>query len=240
MINGRDVTAIIPVRGGSKGIPRKNLLEFAGDTLLERTIKFAARSARIERTIVSTDDAEMFEIAAKHGVAAPTRRPDALAQDDTTTDAVLEHLIGQAGIADGYILLLQVTSPLRTLDDLEQLCAGFEAAEDTDAAVSLCRHQGSHPAKMLRIEDRRIAPFLDRKFTGPRQTLPEVFVLNGAFYLIERDVFLRERTFLPDRTMPFVMPPAHSANLDTPEDWQILQAMVAQGYWTPEIYDQRN
>lgn len=237
MIKGRNVTAIIPVRGGSKGIPRKNLLELAGETLLERTIRFAARSSRIERTIVSTDDAEMFEIAGRYGVAAPTMRPEALARDDTTTDAVLEHLIGQAGIGEGYLLLLQVTSPLRTLEDLEQLCARFEAEGDADAAVSLCRHEGSHPAKMLRIDGERISPFLDRKYTGPRQSLPEVFVLNGAFYLIDRDVFLRERTFLPDRTMPFVMPSAHSANLDTQEDWQILQAMVAQGYWTPETYD---
>lgn len=236
MINGREVTAIIPVRGGSKGIPRKNLLELAGDTLLERTIKFAARSPRIERTIVSTDDAEMFEIAGKHGVAAPTLRPDALARDTTTTDAVVEHLIEQAQVAAGHLLLLQVTSPLRTLDDLERLCAGLEAEPDADAAVSLCRYEGSHPAKMLRVKDRRIVPFLDRTYTGPRQSLPEVFVLNGAFYLIDRDVFLRERTFLPARTMPFVMAASHSANLDTPEDWQILQAMVAQGYWAPESY----
>lgn len=237
MIKGREVTAIIPARGGSKGIPRKNLLEFAGDTLLQRTIKFAAHSPRIDRTIVSTDDAEMHAIAQSHGVAAPTLRPDMLARDDTTTDAVVEHLIEQARIPAGYLLLLQVTSPLRTLDDLERLCTGFESEAQADAAVSLCRYEGSHPAKMLRLERGRVAPFLDRKFTGPRQSLPELFVLNGAFYLVDRDVFLREHTLLPERTMPFVMPSAHSANLDTPEDWRILQAMVAQGYWTPEAYD---
>jgi CMP-N-acetylneuraminic acid synthetase len=237
MIRNRQVTAIIPVRGGSKGIARKNLLQLAGDTLLDRTIKFAARSPLIERTIVTTDDAEMHAIAEAHGVAAPTLRPAALAADDTTTDAVVEHLIGQAEIAPGHLLLLQVTSPLRTLDDLSRLAAAFADETQADAAVSLCRYQGSHPAKMLRIEERRIAPLMENKFTGPRQSLPDVYVLNGAFYLIDRDVFLRERTFLPERTMPFVMESAHSANLDTQEDWQILQSMLAAGHWSAERYD---
>lgn len=235
MIRNQEVTAIIPVRGGSKGIPGKNLLELAGDTLLERTIKFAAASPRITRTIVTTDDPEMHEIAGRYGVAAPTLRPDHLAGDAATSNDVVTHLIEQAGIGPGLLLLLQVTSPLRTLDDLERMAAAFEAA-DADAAVSLCRYEGSHPAKMLRIEEGRIAAFMEAKFTGPRQSLPEVYVLNGAFYLIDRDVFLRENAFIPERSMPFVMESAHSANLDTPEDWQILQAMLAAGYWTAETY----
>lgn len=237
MIKDRQVTAIIPVRGGSKGIPRKNLLPLAGDTLLERAIKFAARSPLIDRTIVTTDDSEMHAVAQAHGVAAPTLRPAELAADDTTSDAVITHLIEQAGIGPGYLLLLQVTSPLRTLDDLDRLAAAFEAEAQADAAVSLCRYEGSHPAKMLRVEEGRIASFMERKFTGPRQSLPTVYVLNGAFYLIDRDTFLDQGTFLPERTMPFIMEGSHSANLDTQEDWQILQAMLAAGHWTAESYD---
>lgn len=236
MIRNQQVTAIIPVRGGSKGIPRKNLLELAGDTLLERTIKFAAASPLIDRTIVTTDDAKMHAIAETHGVAAPTLRPPELAADDSTTNAVIEHLIEQAEIASGLLLLLQVTSPLRTLGDLDNLAEAFESDGQADAAVSLCRYEGSHPAKMLRIEESRIAPFMERTFTGPRQSLPDVYVLNGAFYLIDRNVFLNERNFLPERTMPFVMESAHSANLDTKEDWQILQAMLAAGHWSAESY----
>ena len=149
---------------------------------------------------------------------------------------MVSHLIEQADIGPGLLLLLQVTSPLRTLADLERMAGEFEAA-DADAAVSLCRYEGSHPAKMLRIESGRIAAFMDAKFTGPRQSLPEVYVLNGAFYLVDRDVFLRDDTFLPERTVPFIMESSHSANLDTVEDWQILQAMLAAGYWSAERYD---
>ena len=91
---------------------------------------------------------------------------------------------------------------------------------------------------MLTVNDGRIAPFMDRKYTGPRQVLPEVYVLNGAFYLIDCAVFLRERTFLPERTVPFVMPEERSANIDTQTDWQVLQAMLDQGYWSMESYDE--
>lgn len=237
MIRDAQVTAIIPVRGGSKGIPRKNLLELQGDTLLARTIRFAKASAHIERVIVTTDDPEMHAIAQAHGVAAPSLRPAELAGDDATTNDVIAHLIGQAAIEAGFLLLLQVTSPLRTLADLDRMKAQFEAQAEARAAVSLCRYEGPHPAKMLRIEDHRVAPFLDRAYTGPRQALPEVFVLNGAFYLIDRDLFLEQGTFLPEPTMPFVMDASHSANLDTREDWQVLQAMLAEGYWTAESYD---
>ena len=150
---------------------------------------------------------------------------------------MISHLIGQAGIGPGYLLLLQVTSPLRTLADLDRLKAEFEAETEAGAAVSLCRYEGSHPAKMLRIEDDKVAPFLDQAYTGPRQALADVFVLNGAFYLIDRTFSLQQGTFLPEPTMPFVMEASHSANLDTLEDWQVLQAMLAQGFWTAERYD---
>ena len=236
MLRDKPVTAIIPARGGSKGIARKNLLQLGGDTLLERTIKFAQAAPSVDRVIVSTDDQEMHDIAERHGAAAPALRPADLAGDAATTEAAVDHLIEQAGISGGWLLLLQVTSPLRVLGDLEALCALVDTTPDADAAVSLCRYSGSHPAKMLTVEEGRIAPFMDRKYTGPRQALPDVYVLNGAFYLIDREVYLREKTFLPERTVPFVMPEERSANIDTPTDWQVLNAMIAQGYWSMESY----
>ncbi len=236
MLRDKPVTAIIPARGGSKGIPRKNLLQLGGDTLLERTIKFAQVAPSVDRVIVSTDDQEMYDISKRHDAAAPGLRPADLAGDAATTEAAVDHLIAQAGISGGWLLLLQVTSPLRTLGDLEALCALMEATPDADAAVSLCRYSGSHPAKMLTVEEGRIAPFMDRKYTGPRQALAEVHVLNGAFYVIDREVYLSEKTFLPERTVPFIMPEERSANIDTPTDWQVLNAMIAQGYWSMESY----
>lgn len=237
MLRDKPVTAIIPARGGSKGIPRKNLLELGGDTLLERTIKFARAAPSVDRVIVSTDDPEMYDISKRYDVAAPALRPAEHAGDAARTEAAVDHLIDQAGISDGWLLLLQVTSPLRMLKDLGALVALLEATPDADAAVSLCKYAGPHPAKMLTVEEGRIAPFMERKYTGPRQALPDVYVLNGAFYLVALNAYQRESTFLPEHTVPFVMPEERSANIDTPTDWQVLQAMIAQGYWPMESYE---
>ena len=233
MIRNRPLTAIIPVRGGSKGIPRKNLLRLGQDTLLERSIKLAIHSPRIDRVLVTTDDPEMYDIAKKYDAAAPALRPAHLADDDSTTADAVRDLIVTANIKSGYLLLLQVTSPLRTLADLEQMCEAFETS-DAPASVSLCRHEEPHPAKMQTLQNGVIKPFLGAGFEGPRQQLPAVYGFNGAFYLIDRNVFLETNSFLPSNTLGFVMPPERSANLDTLTDWHILQAMVEKGYWLLE------
>lgn len=235
MVRGKPVTCVIPVRGGSKGIPGKNMRMLGGMTLLERAIRYAHTAPGVDRTIVTTDDQDMFSVAQSHGVAAPTLRPPELATGTASTVDVVEHLIAQADIEAGYILLLQVTTPLRNQADLSDLFAGFESATDHAAAASVCLHEGAHPEKLQRIEDHRLVSYLGREAGRARQLMPELYELNGAFYLIDRDVLLAEKTFLPEGTMAFVMPPERSANLDTMTDWNVLDAMIAQGYWSLEI-----
>lgn len=237
MIRSKPVTAVIPVRGGSKGIPGKNLRKVGGDTLLERTIKFAKAAPRVDRILVTTDDPAMHDIAVAHGVAAPSLRPDHLATDTATTLDAVRHLIEDAEIAAGYLLLLQVTTPLRTLADLDALAEKFEADGQCEAAVSVCPHEGAHPEKLQRVDGDRLISYLSTEAGRARQTMPDLYELNGAFYLIDRETLLREQTFLPKQTLAFVMPPERSANLDTMTDWQILDAMLAAGYWTFEEYD---
>ncbi len=224
------------MRGGSKGIPRKNLLRLGRDTLLERAIKLGLRSPRVDRVIVSTDNPEMNDIAKHYDVAAPTLRPAHLAGDEVTTADVVRDLIDNAAIEEGYLLLLQATSPLRTQADLEMMCAGFETSE-AQASVSLCLHEEPHPAKMQTLREGNVQPFLGTGYEGPRQQLPSVYAFNGAFYLIDREVFLKTNSFLPPDTLGFVMPPERSANLDTMTDWNILQAMVEKGFWPLEELD---
>lgn len=236
MLGGAPVTAIVPVRGGSRGIPGKNLRRIGNDTLLERAIKIGLRSRWVDRVIVSTDDPEMHAVAASHGVASPSLRPAHLADDAAKTGAVVEHLVAECGIAEGCLLLLQATAPLRTLADLDQLCRIFERS-DADAIVSLVAHDEPRPEKLKRIIDGRVVPYLADNYEGPRQALPQPYALNGAFYLISLDAFLREKGFLPQRTVAYEMPPERSHNLDSITDWQILEAMLKAGYWTLEEYD---
>lgn len=233
MLRDRPLTAIIPVRGGSKGIPGKNLRKVGGVSLLERAIRLAKASKRIDKTVVTTDDVHMHEIAVRHGVEAPSLRPAHLADDGATTAAVVEHLVADGAVPDGFILILQATSPFRRLADLEEMCAALEAS-DAEAAVSLAALDEPRPEKLKRIVDGRVAPYMASGFEGPRQALPQPYRLNGAFYLISTEAFARHGGFLPAGTLPFVMPEERSHNLDSATDWALMEAMIATGRWTLE------
>lgn len=231
MLSGRTLTAVIPVRGGSRGIPGKNLYRLGGMTLLERTIRLTQHAGRIDRTIVSTDSPEMHAIAQRHGVAAPGLRPAHLAGDDARSVDVVADLVQAAAIPPGWILLLQVTSPLASRADLDGLLDAVEGQAEVDAAVSVHLYDGPPPGKLHRIADGRLEPLFGEPTDRPRQAFPDLYAFNGAFFLVDRDVLLERRTFVPPRTMPYVMPPERSANLDTPQDLQIVEAMLAQGSW---------
>lgn len=235
MLRHQPFTAIIPVRGGSKGIPGKNLRQIGGLSLLERAILFCKASPRFDRVIVSTDDAAMHAIAKSHGVASPALRPSQLATDMATAADVVSHVIAECGIASGAICIVQATSPFRRLSDLEKMCAAFEATS-LRSAVSLTLLDEPRPEKLKRIEAGMVRPYMAVSHEGPRQSLPQPYRLNGGFYIIERDVFLAERRFLLDDCMPFVMPDEHSHNLDSPTDWAMMEAMIASGHWSLEDY----
>lgn len=237
MLNDKELVAIIPVRGGSKGIPRKNLYRLGQDTLLERAIKLGLACGRIDRVVVSTDDAEMHEIASRYGVAAPGLRPAHLATDTARTVDVALDLLDQIKVADAYILLLQATSPLRTLSDLEQLLDIFEnTTGDAEAIVSLAKQDEPHPNKIQKMEDGFVRSYLNVDSTVPHQTLPTVYRFNGAFYLIHANTLRSKGTFVPPRTLPYIMPPERSINLDDPLDLILLEALVARHIVSPEDY----
>lgn len=238
MLRGQPVTAVIPVRGGSKGIPGKNLYRLGRDTLLERTIKIAKLCPYVDRVLVSTDNREMYDIAQRYTAAAPALRPAELATDNAKTVDVVLNLIETAPIPAGWVLLLQVTSPLRTLGDLNGFCETFEhGPADTEAAVSLVHFDSPHPDKIQKIEDGLVKSYLGNESMVARQSLPTVYALNGAFYITHRDTLMTRRTFLPSRTLPFVMPEERSVNLDTMSDVYVLEAMLERGVYSVEEYD---
>ena len=236
MLQNRPITAIVPARGGSKGVPGKNMLRLGKHTLLERAVLLAQRSRSVDRVLVSTDDAKMYDAAAALGAAPPSMRPADLASDTATTVDVVRHLIADAEIEPGWLLLLQPTSPLRTCEDLANLLRHTEQNE-ARAIASVVRHEEPRPEKLLRVEGGVLCPYMDTSFEGPRQALPQPFALNGAFYLIDRDLLLETGSFLPPGVVAFEMPEGRSANIDTPTDWAILNAMVETGHWRFEEYD---
>jgi CMP-N,N'-diacetyllegionaminic acid synthase len=237
MIRGQPVTAVIPVRGGSKGIPGKNLYRLGRDTLLERTIKIARLCPCVDRVLVTTDSPEMFDIAQRYGVQAPALRPAELATDNAKTVDVILNLIETAPIDAGWVLLLQVTSPLRTLADLNAFCETFEKGPaDAEGAVSLVHFDSPHPDKIQKIEDGLVKSYMGKESMVARQSLSTVYALNGAFYITHRDTLLGSRSFMPARTLPFVMPEERSVNLDTMADVYVLEALLQRGVYSLEEY----
>lgn len=233
MLGGEPLTAIIPARAGSKGIPGKNLLRFGGKTLLERAILLAKSSSLVDRVLVTTDSAEMMAIAAEHGAAMPVLRPAHLAGDEATTADAVVHLLETCAISSGHLLLLQVTSPLRTRADLGDFLSAY-GKSGAPAAASIVRHEEPRPEKMKRLENGRIVPYLGTHYEGPRQALPQPYALNGAFYAIGAGEFRRTRGFLPQGTLGYEMPASRSANLDSAGDLAVFEAMLETGRWALE------
>lgn len=237
MLRGNRVTAVIPARGGSKGIPKKNLYRLGSDTLLERSIKIALLCDRVDQVIVSTDDPEMFNIATTLEVASCGLRPAHLSGDTASTVDVVLDLIEGGHIEVGWVLLLQVTSPLRTLGDLEHFLDAFEDSKTKfDAAASVVKFDSPHPDKIQKIENGCLKSYSGRESMVARQLLPLVYALNGAFYINHTESITKMKTFLPERTSAFEMPPQKSLNLDSPNDLILLEALIERGMVSLEEY----
>ena len=226
MIRGEKLTAVIPVRSGSKGIPGKNLLKIEGETLIERAVKKAIKTSFVDHVFVTTDDSEMFKIAQEAGAAPSGLRPDHLATSDAKTIDAVEHLLNNVGVDTGYILLLQVTTPLWTVDDLNELCEKFEKYSEAEAIISVVKHDAPHPEKIMKIENGWLQTYLGGNTGVPRQSLPDVYALNGAFYMLPVSKMREARTFVPKQSIPFIMPPERSVNLDGPLDLALLKGLL--------------
>ncbi|MFA4849319.1 MAG: acylneuraminate cytidylyltransferase family protein [Methanoregula sp.] len=222
------ILGLIPARGGSKGIPNKNIRDLAGKPLIAWTIEAALNSRVCERLIVSTDDPEIAAVARDLGAEAPFIRPATLSNDTATSLSVVEHAIDwlndTAAETFSHVLLLQPTSPLRTADDIQ---SAVRIAKKTDTAVvSVCEpHQHPYLCKTLR-EDGTLADFIpEAAHCARRQDFPPAFSLNGAIYIIAVDCLRKERTFTPEKTIPYIMPPERSLDIDT--HWDLFLAEQA-------------
>jgi CMP-N-acetylneuraminic acid synthetase len=224
-----DVAAVVPARGGSRGVPRKNLLRLGGHTLVAHAVH-CARRAGVTRVLVSTDDAEIAEEGRRAGGEVPGLRPKELAGDAARTLEAVLHVLGAADAHPDAVLLLQPTSPFRESDDVRQALALLRERGDADAVVSVAPFDEPHPHKVKRIEGGWLRPFLPGASSeAPRQALPAAYRLNGAIYLVRAEAMRREGTLLPAATLPLVMPPERSLNIDHPWDVVLAEALLERG-----------
>ena len=222
MIDGKTVLAIIPARGGSKGLPRKNVLDLGGRPLIAHSIEQALASKLVDRVVCSTDDSEIAEVAARFGCEVPFMRSAALAGDETETIEVIRDLCRRVDRAD-YLVLLQVTSPMRNVSDIDatiRLCH----EKGAPVAVSVCE-SSKHPDWMYTLgPDGAMRPVSGR---GPsrtkRQDLPAVYVLNGAVYVMRWENIEANEPILMPGALAHVMPMERSVDIDSAFDLEFVR-----------------
>jgi CMP-N,N'-diacetyllegionaminic acid synthase len=226
-----EILGVIPARGGSKGVPGKNLRLLAGRPLLAYTADAALGSRRLSRTVLSTDDPEIAAAGRALGLVVPFLRPAALAADDTPMLPVLVHTVEalrREGFAADAVVLLQPTSPLRTAADVDAALDLLEAT-GADSVVSVVEvpHQFS-PVSVMSIENGRLRPFLSGPAATRRQDKPRVFARNGPAVLAVRAASLARGSLYGDDCRPLLMDPESSVDIDGPADFAYAEYLLSQ------------
>ncbi len=215
------IVGAVLARGGSRGIPRKNLLDLAGRPLIVRAVERLRAVPEISRLVVSTDDPEIARVAEDAGAEILSLRPAALARDDTPSLAVLDHLareLAAAGENAGVILSHQATSPLCTARDLSGAIAAFRGSSASH--LKSVTRVTEHPHWMGRVEGGRYRPLVrSEERATRRQDLPELYRLNGAIS-VHRTARLLDGRGEEDDPLAFIMPADRSLDLDDPADWR--------------------
>jgi N-acylneuraminate cytidylyltransferase len=219
--------AIIPARGGSKGIPRKNIKPLANKPLIAWSIEIAKQTSCIDRLIVSTEDKEICSIAREYGAEVPFMRPPELAADETPGVTPALHAISKLPDYD-WVLLLQPTSPLRSAEDIDgiwQFCQ-----ERLAPSVVSISEVVKHPFWMYECDvEHRLEPVIKgRPDVMRRQDLPSAYALNGALYLARTDWLLEQKNFIGPGTLGYIMPTERSVDLDTLEDWRWVEFLIGE------------
>jgi N-acylneuraminate cytidylyltransferase len=234
-----EVLAIIPARGGSKGIPRKNIRDFAGYPLITYSIAAGLQAEMVTRVIVSTDDEEIAAVAREYGAETPFYRPAELAQDNSTDLPLFEHALQWLKENENYhpdiVVQLRPTSPIRPpelVDDaIDQLIYNPDA--DCVRGVVIA---GQNPHKMWRIDEitKRMTPLLTvegikEPYNAPRQILPSVYWQTGHIDAIRTSTILKKHSLTGDIILPLIIDSNYTVDIDNLSDWHRYENMVYSG-----------
>ena len=235
-----EALALIPARGGSKSIPRKNIRLFAGQPLIAYSIAAGLAAEMVTRVIVSTDDGEIAAVARRYGAEAPFLRPAEFSQDQTPDLPVFQHALEWLAEHEGYqpeiVVQLRPTSPLRRAWHIDQAVAGLVEHPEADALRTVCV-PFQNPYKMWRIgPDGLMHPLLDTGFREPynmpRQALPEVYWQTGYVDAAWADTILVKKSMTGERILPLVIDPSEWIDIDSPDDWRRAERLLENGELT--------
>lgn len=223
------ILGIVPARGGSKGIPGKNIRLLNGKPLLYYTALAAHESELIDRLILTTDSDEIATVGKDLGIEVPFIRPAELAQDDTPMLPVIEHVVHfveTEGWQPDIIVLLQPTAPLRKAEHIQTAVSKLisEKCDSVVSVVEVPRHYV--PDFVLRIDEGKLLPFLDAPLATRRQDARPAYSRDGTLYAFWRDVLVNKHSIYGDDCRPFMIPNDQSCNLDTMDDWHEAEKRI--------------
>ncbi|MBI5518592.1 MAG: acylneuraminate cytidylyltransferase family protein [Desulfovibrio sp.] len=227
MYKGKRILATISARGGSKGVPGKNIRPLCGLPLIAWSIREGLRSACIDRLVVSSDDENILAVARAHGAETPFVRPAELARDDTPgVDPVLHAVEALKPDAYDYVVLLQPTSPLRTVEDIDGCIAA--CLDGGHPCVLTVTEPDKSPYFMFNMDaDGLLSPLIPQeRYHTRRQDLPRVFAPNGAVYVADCAWLARTRSYLTPETRGFEMPKERAQDIDDLLDFDICELLL--------------
>ncbi|WP_029688939.1 acylneuraminate cytidylyltransferase family protein [Thermoanaerobacter sp. A7A] len=229
MYKGKTILALIPARGGSKGVPRKNIKLLLDKPLIAYTIEAALQVDFIDKVIVSTDDLEIAQISREYGAEVPFLRPYELATDEAKSIDVILHAMDWMEKEHGafnLILLLQPTSPFRNSEDIKTaLDIFFE--KNAKAVVSVCEAEHSPLWMNTLNDDLNMKDFIRKNILNKnRQELGKYYRINGAIYIAEWDYLRQNKTFFGDKTYAYIMPKERSIDIDTEMDFKFAEFLI--------------
>lgn len=214
--------AIIPARGGSKRIPRKNIKQFCGKPMIAYSIEAAIKSGCFDRVIVSTDDTEIAKVAQAYNAEVPFIRPEELSNDHAGTIPVIQHAVNwliEQGEAPEFVCCLYATAPFITPEAIKQ---GLQQLEDTNAAYAFSATSFAFPIqRAIKIKPSLgVEMFEPKQFNTRSQDLEEAYHDAGQFYWGTKEAWLTEKLIFGSESTPVILPRHRVQDIDTPEDWQ--------------------
>jgi CMP-N,N'-diacetyllegionaminic acid synthase len=224
------IIGLIPARGGSKGIPKKNIKDYCGKPLIAHTIEQSLQSKYINETYVTTDSQEIQKIANKYGAEAPFLRPKSLSGDLATDKEFIIHFIywyqfSKEKMPD-IIVHLRPTYPNRAVNVIDDIIEKFLSNYDEYDSVRTIVEMDKSPYKMYRIMDKNLQPLfkevdgISEPYNQPRQILPKTYLHNGYLDIVKTDIVIRKDTITGKRIMPYILDKEEIDDIDTIEDWE--------------------
>lgn len=225
------ILGVIPARGGSKEIPKKNIVPIFGKPLVGYTIKTALESRVFFRLICSTDNQEIAGIAKKYGAEVPFIRPKELAQDNTPMVPVIQHAArfveSEEGEKIDYVFCLQPTNPLRSIEDIKRAVKKIIETK-ADSVIGVIRVTSDHPIIMKKIENDLLLPYIieEKEGTSRQDYKPYAYKRAGSVYIIKRDVLMGKNSLWGDEIRPLIVSKESALNINDYIDLEVLKAVM--------------